>query len=236
MNDSDSNSILSLIAKAASDPNVDVAKMDKLLDMQERLLTKNSEGAFSVAMNRAQEQMGRISTDASNPQTHSKYVTYGKLDKVLRPIYTGAGFSLSFGTQDCPLPEHVRVICYVSHVGGCTRIYQHDVPCDGKGAKGNDVMTKTHAGGAAIAYGKRYLLSMIFNIAIGEDTDGNPPPATLPRISEKQAADLEALITEAGANKAAFLKYIKVARIEDIAAQAYSNAVAALEQKRKAKK
>ena len=42
-----------------------------------------------------------------------------------------------------------------------------------KGAKGGDVMTKTHAAGSALTYGQRYLLKMIFNIAIGSDDDGN---------------------------------------------------------------
>ena len=75
----------------------------------------------------------------------------------------------------------MRVLCYVSHSAGHTRTYQCDMPSDGKGAKGNDVMTKTHAAGSAASYGMRYLLKMIFNIAIGEDdTDGNPPPAAVP--------------------------------------------------------
>ena len=75
----------------------------------------------------------------------------------------------------------MRVLCYVSHSAGHTRTYQCDMPADGKGAKGNDVMTKTHAAGSAASYGMRYLLKMIFNIAIGEDdTDGNPPPAAVP--------------------------------------------------------
>ena len=37
-------------------------------------------------------------------------------------------------------------------------------------------MTKTHAMGAGMSYGMRYLLKMIFNVAVGEDdTDGNEP-------------------------------------------------------------
>jgi hypothetical protein len=32
-------------------------------------------------------------------------------------------------------------------------------------------MTKTHATGAATSYGMRYLLKMIFNVAVGEDDD-----------------------------------------------------------------
>jgi hypothetical protein len=47
------------------------------------------------------------------------------------------------------------------------------MPTDGKGARGNDVMTKTHATGAAMTYGQRYLFRLIFNLAVGEDSDGN---------------------------------------------------------------
>jgi hypothetical protein len=67
----------------------------------------------------------------------------------------------------------MRVLCDVSR-GGHVKTYQIDMPADGKGAKGGDVMTKTHAAGAAASYGMRYLLKMIFNVAVGEDdNDGN---------------------------------------------------------------
>jgi len=117
--------------------------------------------------------MGRIEADATNNQTRSKYATYGKLDKALRPIYTYEGFSLSFGTEDAP-EGMVGMVCFVSHRSGHTRQYRAHVPSDGKGAKGGDVMTKTHAFGSGTSYGMRYLLKMIFNVAIGEeDDDGN---------------------------------------------------------------
>jgi hypothetical protein len=51
------------------------------------------------------------------------------------------------------------------------------MPADGKGAKGGDVMTRTHAAGSAFSYGQRYLLKLIFNIATGEDDDGNAASA-----------------------------------------------------------
>jgi hypothetical protein len=56
-----------------------------------------------------------------------------------------------------------------------------DMPADGKGAKGGDVMTKTHAMGAAASYGQRYLLKLIFNIAVVVSFDDRLPegPAQL---------------------------------------------------------
>lgn len=171
----ESASLLAVISRAASDPSVDIEKMERLMAMRERMEAKHAETEFNAAMSRVQSNMGRISTDAVNSQTRSQYATYGQLDKALRPIYTREGLALSFGTEQAP-DGFVGVVCYVSHPAGHTRTYRAQVPADGKGAKGNDVMTKVHAFGAGTSYGMRYLLKMIFNVAIGEDdTDGNMP-------------------------------------------------------------
>lgn len=165
------------IIALAVDKGAAADAIEKLVNLQQQVLAKEYEQDFNDAMNRAQTEMKHVRADAENPQTKSKYATYKALDSALRPIYTKFGFSLSFSTTDCPIPEHIRVLCFVS-CSGHTRTYQCDMPCDGKGAKGGDVMTKTHAAGAAMSYGMRYLLKMIFNIAVGEDdTDGNEPQA-----------------------------------------------------------
>lgn len=166
----ESANMLAMISKAASDPAVDIEKLERLMAMKERMDAKASEGEFNAAMSRVQARMGRVSADAVNNQTRSAYVTYGKLDAVLRPIYTAEGLSLSFDTEAAG-EGMVGMICYVSHLAGHTRVYRAAVPSDGKGAKGNDVMTKTHAFGSGTAYGMRYLLKMIFNVAIGEEDD-----------------------------------------------------------------
>lgn len=169
----DNSALMTAIARAASDPTVDVEKMERLFAMHERMEAKQSETAFNAALSGVQARMGRIGTDKVNSQTRSEYATYGKLDRKLRPLYTEAGFALSFGTEPAG-DAVVRVICDVSHRSGHSRRYAIDMPADGKGAKGNDVMTKTHATGSATQYGMRYLLKMIFNVAIGdEDDDGN---------------------------------------------------------------
>jgi hypothetical protein len=166
--------LLAVIARAAADPGVDMDKMERLLAMKERVDARNAETEFNDSMSHVQSQMRRIEADAVNPQTRSKYATYGQLDRALRPIYTSGGFALSFNTGDGGPAEYVRVLCHVTHKAGHTRMYKIDMPADGKGAKGNDVMTKTHAVGSGAQYGMRYLLKMIFNVAIGEnDDDGN---------------------------------------------------------------
>lgn len=153
--------------------NAAIDVIERLAALREKELTRQAEVEFNEAMNRVQRTIKRVKPDLDNPQTHSRYASYAALDRAVRPIYSDEGFSLSFGTDDCPLQDHIRVICHVSR-GAHTRKYQLDMPCDGKGAKGGDVMTKTHAAGAAMSYGMRYLLKYIFNIAVGdEDRDGN---------------------------------------------------------------
>jgi len=203
----DQNSaLLSVIARAASDPSVDIDKMERLLAMQERVLARNAEAMFNDAMNQAQGEMRRVATDSDNPQTHSRYASYAALDRALRPVYTSHGFSISYDTGEDAPEGFVRVLAYVSHSGGYTRTYRAMMPADGKGAKGGDVMTKTHAFGAGTSYGMRYLLKMIFNVAVGEDdNDGNGSDDE----PEVETALLKAARAAADKGRDAFASYWK---------------------------
>jgi hypothetical protein len=226
---SESAAVLSIIERAARDPSVDIDKLKQLMEMREKVEMQAAERAFNTAMKAAQAEMRPVSADAENPQTRSRYATYAKLDRALRPIYTKHGFALSFDEADSPKPDHIRVLCYVTHDGGFTRTYRKDMPADGKGAKGGDVMTKTHATGAAASYGSRYLLKGIFNVAVGEDDrDGNEPAGV---ISQEQLEELIRLADSIDADKAAFCKYFGIAGLADLPAKQYDRAVAAFKKR-----
>lgn len=225
-----SASIMDLITQAVQG-GADMATVRELKDMAKELAQDEAQRDFNTAMGQAQSEMGRVAADANNPQTRSKYATYAALDKALRPVYTKHGFAISFDTGDGAPDGHIRVLAYVTHSGGFTRTYRADMPNDGKGAKGGDVMTKTHASGAAMSYGMRYLLKMIFNVAVGEDdTDGNVTGET---ITEQQRDDLLALIGEVGGSPDVFCKYFKIDAIGNLPAAMYQRAVTAVEAKRK---
>lgn len=228
--------LLTAIVNATSNPDVDVDKFERLLAAQERLQHQANEVAFNRAMVEAQMQMRRVSADAVNDQTRSKYATYAALDRAVRPIYTQYGFGISFDTEDAPgasieAPE-VRVVAYISHRDGHTAKRHIDMPADGKGAKGGAVMTRTHATASAVSYGMRYLLKMIFNIATGEDDDGNGAGSSEPveYIDDSQISTLRDLIDATGANEANFLRaclrdaYYPEATLEDIPVSKYQAA------------
>jgi hypothetical protein len=224
----DDTSIMATISRAASDPNVNVDKLERLVALKERSDAKEAEREFNIAMNKVQEEIRPIAADASNPQTRSKYASYLALDKALRPIYTKHGFNLSFDTGDAARPEEVRVLCYAGHDAGHSRTYKVDMPADGKGAKGGDVMTKTHATGAAMTYGQRYLLKMIFNIAVGDDDDGNKAGDTNAKITAEQAETIRELIDRSGSDIEKFCTYFKVEAVPELKAKDYARAVAAI--------
>jgi hypothetical protein len=169
----DAGTLMGALTRAASDPSTDVDKFERLMKMYFDIENRNAEQAYNVSMTAAQSEIGVVGTNKKNSQTNSKYATYDALDRAVRQIYVKHGFSLSFDTGEGAPADHARVLCRVGHIGGHSRTHHVDMPADGKGAKGGDVMTKTHAAGSAFSYGQRYLLKLIFNIATGEDDDGN---------------------------------------------------------------
>lgn len=194
--------ILDIVARAASDPTVDMDKLERLYAMRERELARVGQQEFNQSLNAAQAEMSRVAPNKSNSQTSSKYADYAALDRILRPIYIAHGFALSFTSEPGP-DGYLRVVAFLSHSGGHTARYQMDMPADGKGAKGNDVMTRTHATGSAMSYGQRYLLKSIFNVAVGEtDDDGNAASARVSPEAEAKADEFLQAIAEAETVKA----------------------------------
>lgn len=230
----EAGALISMIERAVRDPAVDMDKMERLFAMHERATARQAEVAYADAMSAAQSELGPVAADANNPQTRSRYASYAALDRAVRPVYVRHGFALSFGTADSPAADHIRLTCKVTHRGGHAEPFHVDMPADGKGAKGGDVMTKTHAAGAAMSYGQRYLLKLIFNIAVGDDVDGNTP-VSAERISSDQAADLQAKMEEVGADAPKFLKYLRVERLGDLPLAHLTRAYGALETKARAR-
>jgi hypothetical protein len=243
------SSLLDVITRAGSDPNFDVDKFERLIAIQQSEQDRQekradhaaeleAEARYEAAMSEVQRKMGPVRATLQNSQTKSAYADYAAHDRVLRPLYTDAGFALSFGEEDSPKPDHVRVFCIVSHTeSGSTRTYKRrfhtDMPADGKGARGNDVMTKTHATGSAFTYGQRYLLKMIFNIAVSKDDDGNDAADTSAEgITALQLKELRDLIKTVKADEAKVCVACEVECLEELTVRKFGQAMAKLERMR----
>jgi ERF superfamily len=238
-----------ILERCLRDPSIDLAKLEKMVDLHERMSRWNAETAFNNAMADAQSQIRRVATDKENTQTRgSRYASYAAMDAIIRPVYAEQGFSLQFGTSEGAPENCVRVVCDVAK-GGHVKRFHIDMPADGKGARGNDVMTRTHATGSAVTYGRRYLLSMIFNVAVGEgDDDGNgasrkTPTKNAPHddgfdgevVSDQQRAQITTLCTELACIQA-FLDWAKIESISDLPAAKFETSLKLLLQKKATRK
>ena len=222
---SESATVLAMLDRMASDPNQPVERLEQMFSLYQKVQADAARKAFMSAFVLAQSEMGRVVKDAYNPQTKSKYATHQAIDALIKPVYSKHGFAMSFDTAESPLAEQVRVLCYLLHRGGHEREYHIDMPADGKGAKGGDVMTKTHAAGTASTYGKRYLAVNIWNLAsVDKDTDGNAPKGPMRPITGEQAEYLSKLITESKTDIVTFLRWGGVESISDISASAFVDA------------
>ncbi len=224
--------LISTILKAATNPKVDMDKMERLLALHKEMVAEQQKQVFIGAMARAQAAMVRVATNQRNTQTSSNYADYAAIDRMARPLYSAEGISLTFDTEDAKDPGEIRIVCDVMHTGGHVKRYHIDMPSDGKGAKGGDVMTKTHATGSAAAYGKRYLVLGIFNLAIGKDDDGNKAGGQGQTcISADEALELEDLAKTAKADIPAFLNLLDAGSFAEIYAKDFKRAKGMLNQK-----
>lgn len=229
---SDTVSMAEALNRAIANPNIDPERLSKFLDLHERMTARSAVVAFSEAMRAAQEEMPAVVRNAKNDQTNSRYATLDAVSDAMDPVIHRHGFSLSFGTADSTLPGHYRVTCKTRHIDGHAEDSFADVPSDMNGMKGNQNKTATHAFGSTMSYGRRYLKLLVFDVTLKDrDDDGNRAGGGL--VTEAQVRTLDALITASGADRPAFLKYLKVAELSELPANRFQAALAGLNAKKR---
>lgn len=215
--------LLDVIRRAATDPNVDVDKMERLLAMQERVLAREAKAAFTTAMAVMQEELPEI---AERGEGHNsiRYALWEDVNEAIKPVLAKHGFALNFKTRN--EGGNVIVTGILSHVCGHSEQTELSLPSDSSGSK-----NAVQAIGSSTSYGKRYTAQALLNLSSrGEDDNGHKGGGKL--ITEKQANDLEALAEDVGADKKRFLSFLRVADFESIPERDYLKAVAALNDKR----
>ena len=197
-------SMLAIIARAVSDPAVDVAKMQALLDMQERILAKQAEAEFNAALVRLADAMPRVRKNGRVELGGGKgydFARWEDMDTVVRPHKRREGFTLSFDMEAREGGGAV-VIGTLLHAGGHSRRASIPLGLDA-GAGRNSLQ----AMGSTLSYGKRYCAEMLLNIVReGADNDGLPATnAQAAHLSAAQVEELHALMRETRTLEARFL-------------------------------
>lgn len=172
----DSQSLITAIERVALNPNADIAKMEKLMDMQERVMNREEEKAFYADLAAMQPELPRVikSKDGHN----SKYAPLEDINDAIRPAIQKYGFAVIFNIEQ--KEKTVDITTTLAHRRGHTQSLTIPLALDTSGSK-----NAVQAVGSTISYGKRYGICAILNISTGDDNDGNGPQAEeLPDITD----------------------------------------------------
>lgn len=229
----DPNVFMNVIERAATDPNVNVEKMEKLWEMYKNIVQWQAEKSFNAAFAQMQAQMPVITERGEikdgNGKVRSQYAFFEDINDVVKPLLQEYGFAVMFKTEDADL-ETVRVVGILMHKDGHRESCPLPLPADNSGSK-NSVQAR----GSSISYAKRYILIDLLNITTrGEDDDGQAGGAKT--ITEDQVLELQKRITEYGVNQPEFLRYFNVPNLTRLPLAKYDDAITALERKRNATK
>lgn len=163
--------LVQMIERLAANPDVDVAKLEKLIAMKERVEARDAEAAFNVAFLAMQPDIpeitekGAIRDKFGNVQ--SKYALNEDIQQALRPILRRHGFTLSFRTE-WPAAAIVKVVGILTHNDGHARTSEFQSIADTSGSK-----NAIQALGSAVSYGHRYTTIDLLNLTSrGRDDDG----------------------------------------------------------------
>lgn len=164
------NGFLALIDKAITNGS-DIKVLDKMLDMQDRMMAKEAELKFNSAFSVMVNEIPIVAkTSEANIQTKNgssykiKYASLDEIVEVVRPILSAHGFSVNF-KHDQENAANIRIFCILRHRDGHSIENSMVIPVAG----GNNA---AQAIGSTITYGKRYTLCSMLNIATGDDRDG----------------------------------------------------------------
>lgn len=209
---SEAATVMEMIVRAAGD-NTDVAKLEKLMDLQERILDRNAKQAFSSDFVRMKPHLPKILRTKDNTQTSSKYAPLEEINTQIDPVLNQYGFATATKIVN-QTDRSVTVKAELWHTQGHVEDTELTVPLDDMGIKGTVNKTLPHAVASSVTYAKRLAICALLNISTGNDADGNK--VSNETIPIDVAADLDLMIIQVTANKDLFLKYMGVDDVRNI--------------------
>lgn len=192
----DVGSLMGALITAASNPDVNLDAMDRLMGMYERVAAGKARVAYYAALAEMQPEMpvverkGLISVPAKDGKAghETPYARWEDINAALTPVLSKHGFGLSF--RVAKQEDRVVVTGILSHREGHAEQTELSLPMDTTGSKNN-----VQAIGSSVSYGKRYTAGALLNFTTkGEDDDG--------RLAGGEGDDFDARDQSAGCQAA----------------------------------
>jgi hypothetical protein len=220
---SENAAMVSMFERMASDPNVDVDKLERLMQMRERAIERQAKEQFDAAMSQMQPDLPTIG-ERGNAAGRYTYALWEDINTAIKPVLMRHGFALTFRTD---FANGITVTGVLSHRGGHREETSITLPADKSGSK-NDVQ----AVASSVSYGKRYTAGALLNLTShGEDDDAYR--AVQETVNDEQLAKLNEWMEATDSDPAAFCRAFKVDSVANLPAKDYQRAVAMFQAKQK---
>ncbi len=194
-----------------------VSALESLVGLYDRMQAKNAEREFNQAFAKFQSELPAVNATKIVPDkqgvTKYKYAPFEEIMDAVKPVLVANGFSVSFNSR---FMEGGRIvsICTLRHVGGFSQSNEFAVRI----GAGPPHASEPQADGSAKNYAKRGAFCDAINLVVDHDDDarmiGQP-------IGKALAEDLEARVTNVGADREAFLKYAGASSFAEISDERY---------------
>ena len=223
-----------LINLAMSQENFDLAKLEGLFELQKKYEAHEAEKAFHVALSEFKRNPPKVVKDKLNKQYGSNYTSLGNMVNTVNEALGEHGLSARWEFPKADAGQ-VTVVCVLSHTLGHEKRVELTAPVDDSGKKNliqGPKSTRT--------YLKLETFEAVTGIASADgnlDDDGNAAgikaQAPMEFVSEKQAADLQALHEEVGGDASPIFNHFHATDWDGIPANRYHDVVKKLEGRRK---
>lgn len=163
---------VSMFERLALDPNVDVDKLERLIQMQERIMRHDAKAAFDGAFAKMQHEIpvidekGRIEVKGA---LRSTYAVLEDIHDAIKPVTARHGFAIRHRTEwPADKPGIIRIVGILSHEQGHSEETVFEAPMDR-----SDYRTDIQSMGSTVSYGRRYTTLDLLNISTRKaDNDG----------------------------------------------------------------
>lgn len=198
----------------AVDRGADIATIERLAALAERMDAVNARRAFDAAISEAKAEIPVIAKTAKG-HNDRLYADFAGIARAVDPVLARHGLSYRFRTRQ---DDKINVTCVLSHRDGHSEETTLAAPADNSGSK-NAIQSI----GSTLTYLQRYSLVQALGLAAAVDDDGKSSGAG-ETIGEIEAETLRAKLAAVNGNETNFCKRFRVERLEDLPAKMLAQA------------
>lgn len=217
----------SAIMELAMNKDLDLDRIEKMLEIQAKWEAMEAKKSFAEAMSRFKKTPIVLTKDSINKQYNSKYTSIGNLVNTVVPPMSKEGLTHRWDIKQNG--KEITVVCIITHTLGHSELTEMSGPADETGAKNPIQQIKST---------RTYLQSATLESALGiassasnVDDDGNGAGNCAKHIDKAQQNNIVDLLAAIDYDEKKFLDHFKWVSIEGIPSKSYSKAVCALEKR-----